>query len=143
MPSTTGIQLNSGNLVLVNSTLKMLTTGLSVSSTHAVLINVNVVGNTTGISTTGTGVNTNNFPYTGPTHVDLFFGSAVSNTTAYLMNSPGANSVSILEFLTSNTTAAYSTSLSLNGTLVNITGTGGGCSPNCQLGNFSSNTNPN
>jgi hypothetical protein len=145
--TTTGIAVTGGRLVLRNSTLKALTTGLSVASSKVNLINVGIIGNTTGISTTGTGVDALNDVFTGgTTEVFLFGGSAINNTTAYSMGDPGVdgggqNKVTILEFLTSNTSAAFSTFMAGNGTL--ITGTGPSCSMQCtQFGEFSSNTNP-
>jgi hypothetical protein len=144
--NTKGIQLNEGQLALFNSTLKNLTTGLDVSGTKADLVNTDVISNTVGITTTGTGVDTNTFPMTGPTQVRMAWGNAIGNTTAYLMNNPGTgtggNKVTILEFLTSNTSAAFSTNMTGNGTLVS--GTGASCGgTNCQnLGFYSSNTNP-
>jgi hypothetical protein len=144
--NTKGIQLNTGQLALFNSTLKNLTTGLDVSSTKADLVNTDIISNTTGITTTGTGVDINAFPMTGPTQVRIAWGNAIGNTTAYVMNNPGTgtggNKVTILQFLTSNTTAAFSTNMTGNGTLVS--GTGASCGgTNCQnLGFYSSNTNP-
>ena len=138
--NTTGIQLNSGRLTLQNSTLKQLTTGLSVNNTKANLLHVDIISNTVGISATGTGPNTSVNPVTGPTEVLLFFGSAFNNTTAYFMNNPGTSTPNILEFLTSTNSAAFSTGMAGNGTLVN--GMGSGC-PCTSLGSFSSNTNPN
>ncbi len=144
--STKGIQLNTGQLALSNSTLKNLTTGLAVSNTKADLVSTDLISNATGISTTGTGVDINVFPMTGPTQVRIAWGNAIGNTTAYVMNNPGTgtggNKITILEFLTSNTTAAYSTNMTGNATLVS--GTGASCGgTNCQnLGYYSSNTNP-
>jgi hypothetical protein len=144
--NTKGIQLNTGQLALLNSTLKNLSTGLDVAGTKADLVNTDVIANTTGISTTGTGVDTNAFPMTGPTQVRVAWGSAIGNTTAYVMNNPGTgtggNKITILEFLTSNTDAAYSTNMTGNATLVS--GTGASCGgTNCQnLGYYSSYTNP-
>lgn len=144
--NTKGIQLNTGQLALFNSTLKNLSTGLDVSSTKADLVNTDVVSNAVGIATTGTGVDINAFPMTGPTQVRIAWGNAIDNTTAYVMNDPGTgtggNKITILEFLTSNTTAAFSTNMAGNATLVS--GTGASCGgTNCQnLGFYSSNTNP-
>ena len=139
-PNTTGIALNGGYLVLRNSTLKLLTTGLRVSNTKADLLQVDVVGNSTGISATGTGANANNSSITGPTQVRLFFGSAVDNTTAYVMNDPGSGNSSILEFTLQDGAWAWSTGMAGNGTLVS--GTGSGC-PCSQLGTFFGPNNPN
>jgi hypothetical protein len=144
--NTKGIVLNTGQLALLNSTLEQLSVGLSVSNTKADLVNTNLIANTTGVSTTGTGVDTNAFPMTGPTQVRVACGNTIGNTSAYVMNNPGAgtggNKVTILEFLTSNTTAAYSTNMTGNANLVS--GTGSSCGgTNCQnLGYYSSNTNP-
>lgn len=126
--------------------MKNLTTGLAVSNTKADLVNTDVISNTTGITTTGTGVDINVSPMTGPTQVRIAWGSAIGNTTAFVMNNPGTgtggNKITILEFLTSNTDAAYSTNVAGNGTLVS--GTGASCGgTNCQnLGYYSSYTNP-
>jgi len=144
--NTKGIALNGGQLALLHSTLKQLTTGLTVSNTKADLIYTDVIDNDTGISTTGTGVDTNSASFTGPTQVRIAWGSAIGNNKAYVMHDPGTgtggNKITILEFLTSNTVAAYSTNVTGNGTL--ISGTGASCGgSNCQsLGYYSSYTNP-
>jgi hypothetical protein len=145
--NTKGIQLNSGQLALSHSALKQLSTGLSVVNTKADLVDTDVIENDTGITTTGTGVDTNVFPLTGPTQVRIAWGNAIGNTKAYVMNNPGTgsggNKITIFEFLTSNTTAAYSTNMTGNTTLVS--GTGASCGGNnCQnLGYYSSYTNLN
>jgi hypothetical protein len=145
--NTKGIALNSGQLALLHSTLKQLSTGLAVANAKADLVYTDVIDNDTGIVTTGTGVDTNgSFPWTGPTQVRIAWGSAVGNNKAYVMNDPGSgtggNKVTILEFLTSNTVAAYSTNVAGNGTMVS--GTGPSCGgTNCQsLGYYSGYTNP-
>ena len=144
---TKGIELKSGQLTLLHSTLKQLTMGLAVSNSKADLVYTDVLDNDTGIATVGTGVDTNaSFPWTGPTQVRVAWGSAIGNTKAYVMHDPGTgtggNKVTILEFLTSNTVAAYSTNVTGNGTLVS--GTGASCGgTNCQtLGYYSGYTNP-
>jgi hypothetical protein len=144
--NTKGIALNSGQLTLLHSTLKQLSTGLTVSNTKVDVVHTDVIDNETGISTTGTGVDTNGGSFTGPTQVRIAWGSAIGNTKAYVMNDPGmgtgGNKITILEFLTSNTTGAFSTNVTGNGTL--ISGTGPSCiGSNCQsLGYYSSYTNP-
>ena len=106
-----------------------------------------MIANGTGINTTGTGVDTNVFPLKGPTQVRIAWGNAIGNTNAYVMNNPGTgsagNKITIFEFLTSNTDAAYSTNMTGNTTLVS--GTGASCGGNnCQsLGYYSSYTNLN
>ena len=144
---TKGIELKSGQLTLLHSTLKQLTLGLAVSNSKADLVYTDVLDNDTGIATVGTGVDTNgSFPWTGPTQVRVAWGSAIGNAKAYVMHDPGTgtggNKVTILEFLTSNTVAAYSTNVTGNGTLVS--GTGPSCGgTNCQsLGYYSGYTNP-
>jgi len=144
--NTKGIVLNSGQLALLHSTLKQLTTGLAVSNSKADLVHTDVVDNDTGVDTTGTGVDTNSASFTGPTQVRIAWGSAIGNTKAYVMHDPGTgtggNKITILEFLISNTVAAYSTNVTGNGTL--MSGTGASCGgSNCQsLGYYSSYTNP-
>lgn len=143
---TKGIELNTGQLALLNSTLKELSIGLNVSDTKADVVYTDLIANTTGISTSGTGVDTNVFPFTGPTQVRIAWGNAIGNTNAYVMNNPGTgtggNKITIFEFLTSNTDAAFSTNMTGNTSL--ISGTGPSCSgSNCQnFGFYSSNTNP-
>jgi hypothetical protein len=145
--NTKGIVLNSGQLTLLHSTLKQLSIGLHVSNSKADVVHTDVVDNDTGIVTTGTGVDTNTgFPWTGPTQVRIAWGSAIGNTKAYVMNDPGTgtggNKFTILEFLTSNTDAAYSTNVTGNGTLVSGTGPSCGGS-NCQsLGYYSGYADP-
>jgi hypothetical protein len=144
--NTKGIELNTGQLALFNSTLKELSIGLNVSNTKADLVYTDLIANATGINTSGTGVDTNVFPFTGPTQVRIAWGNAIGNTNAYVMNNPGTgtggNKITILEFLTSNTDAAFSTNMTGNTNL--ISGTGSSCSgSNCQsLGYYSSYTNP-
>jgi hypothetical protein len=144
--NTKGIALNSGQLALLHSTLKQLTTALAVSNSKADLFHTDVVDNETGVDTTGTGTDVNGNNFTGPTQVRIAWGSAIGNTKAYVMHDPGTgtggNKITILEFLTSNTVAAYSTNMTGNGTLVS--GTGASCGgSNCQsLGYYSSYTNP-
>jgi hypothetical protein len=128
--NTTGIQLNSGNLVLQNSSLELLSTGLSVANSKADVVYTDIIGNTTGISTTGTGTDQNSNTINGPTQVRLAWGSAIDNTTAFFMSSPGTgcsgncNNITIFQFITSNTSAAYSTNMTGNTTLVSGNGTG-------------------
>jgi hypothetical protein len=144
--NTKGIALNSGQLALQHATLKQLTIGLDVTNTRADLTNTDIIDNDTGIITTGTGSDGAISAFTGPTQVRVAWGNAIGNTKAYVMNNPGTgtsgNKVTILEFLTSDTDAAFSTNMTGNGTL--ISGTGASCSgSNCQsLGYYSSYTNP-
>ena len=144
---TKGIVLNGGQLALLHSTLKQLTTGLAVANTKADIVHTDVIDNDLGIVTTGTGIDTNSAQFTeGPTQVRIAWGSAMGNNKAYVMHDPGTgtggNKVTILEFLSSNTTGAFSTNVTGNGTL--ISGTGASCGgSNCQsLGYYSSYTNP-
>jgi hypothetical protein len=95
---TTGVQLNSGLLTLVNAHLKMLGTGVLVgnnsATAHADIINADIVGNTVGIETNGAGVNTSsgNPPYTGTkTLVRLNGGSIINNATALNMINAAAD----------------------------------------------------
>jgi len=143
LSNTTGIAVNSGNLVLRNSALKFLSTGMTVTNTKASLFHVDIIGNSVGISATGTGPNPNVFPFTGTTEVLLFWGSAFDNTTAFLMNNPGTNTPNILEWLSDPASGfGYSTGIAGNGTLVN--GMGTGCPGSCtSLGTFEGATNPN
>jgi hypothetical protein len=108
---TIGVQLNSGQLTLVNAHLKMLGTGIVVGATsepaavhaqtvsiisiaHADIINADIVGNTIGIETNGAGVNTSSGspPYpTAPILVRLNGGSIIDNTTALEMINAAAD----------------------------------------------------
>jgi hypothetical protein len=56
--NTKGIELNTGQLALFNSTLKELSIGLNVSNTKADLVYTDLIANGTGINTSGTGVDT-------------------------------------------------------------------------------------
>ena len=73
-------------------------------------------------------------------------GNAIGNAKAYVMNDPrtagGSNKITILQFLTSNTDAAFSINMTGNASLVS--GTGPSCGGNnCQNFSFySSFTNP-
>jgi|HubBroStandDraft_6_1064221.scaffolds.fasta_scaffold56031_3 hypothetical protein len=136
--NTTGIQVNSGRLVLQNSTLKLLTTGLSVSNTIADVTDTDIIGNTTGIATTGTGTDNNcSFPFVfGTTSVLFSGGNVTDNGTAYVMHSPGvgvgasctANRITIFVNSPNN---LYTVNQTGNTTLVTGDGTGCTTSGNC------------
>jgi hypothetical protein len=130
--STTGIALNTGLLVLDNSTVKGLTTGLTVTSTHADVINSNFVGNTTGIATTGVGVpfssigggiTSGYFPQNScpcATLVRIQGGSSIDNTTAFTEINPTAAlstpSATIWVFGTSHNATGFTNLLTTSGT---------------------------
>jgi hypothetical protein len=78
--NTKGIELKSGQLALLHSTLKQLSTGLDVANSKADLVYTDVIDNDTGVSTTGTGVDTNGASFTGPTQVRASPGAAPSAT---------------------------------------------------------------
>jgi hypothetical protein len=91
--NTTGIQVNSGKLILQSSSLRLLTTGLSVSNTIADVADTNFLNNTTGIATTGTGTDTNCVGTVvfsnATTRVRVSGGNSTDNGTAYFMHDPG------------------------------------------------------
>lgn len=149
--NTKGIELTAGQLTLLNSTLKQLSVAMNVSNTKADVVNTDFIGNVIGINTTGTGTDTQAEPIVyGPTEVRIAWGNAIDNTTAYFMTNPGlgcgglCNKVTILEFLTSNTSAAFSTNMTGNATLV--TGSGSSCTANAgsctSLGTYLQTQNP-
>ena len=134
--NTTGVDFNSGKLVLDNCTLKQLTTGLDVANSKVDVVDSEIIGNTTGVSTTGTGVDTQAFPNVGPTQVRFWGGAVLDNTTAYVMNDPGLrpnpatdNKITIFMHTMGN---SITTQQAGNTTL--ISGTGGSCSDpnNCK-----------
>jgi len=143
---STGVQLNSGLLVMRNCSLSTMATGLAVSSSIADLIDTDILNNTTGVSATGTGVNTNANPLQGPTQVRISRGSVIDNATAFQMNNPGFNSgnsgqanISIFVQLSGNSSVNIETDIVGNATLV--TGTGASCAnSNCtSFGSYETN----
>jgi hypothetical protein len=98
--STTGIKLNTGKLILQNSSLHGLTDGLIADSTgngnsviRAFLTNTDIIGNTRGVTTNGSGANlqVGNAPHTGNVEVLLNGGNVLTNGTAFRMNNPGSS----------------------------------------------------
>jgi hypothetical protein len=133
--NTRGIELNTGQLTLVNSVLKNLSVGLNVSSTKADVINSDFIGNTTGIQTDGAGVPYNSNvgvylvnkpPYT--TLVRIAWGSNVNNTTAFNENNPtstgGQPSATIWILALSNVSSAMTNNVAGYTTLMSTSGTG-------------------
>jgi hypothetical protein len=132
VPGTVGVQLNSGQLTLLDAHLKMLGTAVLVgnnsATAHADIIDGDIIGNTIGIESNGAGVNTccSNPPYVGTkTLVRLNGGSMINNTTALQMTNaatdtngncentfwgftmngfPNVNLAGFTNFLTSNVT---------------------------------------
>ena len=139
--STTGITVNGGHLVLMNSALTLLTTGIQINGVKVDIINSNIIANTTGIATNGTGGDPFGlagitWSYAGATtEARLFGGNVVGNTTAYFMSNPGASTqanTSDITILIYQTGTAVLTNTVGNGTL--ISGNGTGC-PSGSTGN--------
>jgi hypothetical protein len=88
--NTSGILLNSGRLLVQNSTLRGLTNGLKVvANTKSDVLHTDIIANIIGISTAGDGGEIGDVPPTGPTQVRIFGGSVVDNATAFFMANPG------------------------------------------------------
>lgn len=139
--NTTGLQHAAGNLVVRDSVFKQCTTGI-LNTAKMNLIDSEVSGNTTGISSSGTGAETNPPTSTATAAVWLAGGNITNNGTAFFQTNPGVNFANIFEWITSNTSAAYSTNITNNGTFLSGTGTGCPTSACSGLGLWSSNTNP-
>jgi hypothetical protein len=144
--NSVGILVNSGHLILENSTLKLLTAGLDVVSSKADVMNTTIIGNADGIETQGTGVDTQgnqNSGLPGPTEVRVYGGSVVDNTVGFFMVNPGFSTASpsnndITIFL--HDPSGYTTFVGGNTTLVQGGGTGctgGNCA---QIGSFNNNS---
>jgi len=128
LSNTIGIQVNSGRLFLLRSTLKNLTTGLSVGTANADAINDNFVGNTTAMTANGTGNSSSSNPTTtSPTAIRLDGGNVLGNGTAFNMVNPGSSNVSIWLRINSNTSAAITTNIAGNATVTGGSGTGCPC----------------
>jgi hypothetical protein len=121
--------LNSGKLVLQDSTIRNLTTGLSVNNSPASVNYTQIINNVTGIATTGTGVNTGSFPQHGPTWVLLNWGSVSFNTTGFLVQSPGQVSGQANFTILAQTLGSPITTLIADNTTF-MTGTGAECASN-------------
>ncbi|HEV8013968.1 MAG TPA: hypothetical protein VGP48_00470 [Stellaceae bacterium] len=139
--NTGGIALNSGHLILENSTVKLLTIGLNISNSKADIIDSNIIANTIGIQTTGTGADVGNGSVPsagGPTEARLKGGTVVGNTTAFLMQNPGtttaggtANNITILFWQNGGTSTSMTTYVAGNGTETSGNGTGCTVVNNC------------
>jgi hypothetical protein len=122
----TGIVLNSGQLILQNSVLRLLATGLNVTNTHADVINTTFIGNSIAIETNGAGVAFNSgigiyVPGPATTVVRINGGNFVDNTTVFNENNPTATSGSATATIWEYTPVPFSTGYT---TLMTITGTG-------------------
>jgi hypothetical protein len=138
--STTGILHTSGALVVQNVNLTLLTTGASIINARSSFTNTSFIGNGTGLRVSGTGNNTSDNPVTAAVAIArINGGDFLNNTTALLSVDPGTNKYNIYQWITSNTTAAFSTHFAGNGTF--FTGTGVGC-PCYGINYYSSSTNP-
>lgn len=91
--NTTGVQHNSGKLVLDGCSFTGLTTGIAVQNAKADVIECDITGNTVGISTTGTGKDTqcpDSSQIPPPTtSVRVERGNLNNNGTGFIMNAPG------------------------------------------------------
>ena len=124
----TGILLNSGQLILQNSVLRLLTTGLNVMSTHADVINTAFIGNGTAIETNGAGVAYNSsaglyIPGPATTVVRINGSNFVDNTTVFNENNPTSTPPNPTATIWYYQVAPFMTGYT---TLMTITGTGSG-----------------
>jgi len=96
--STTGIKLNTGRLILQNSSLRGLTDGLLADSTNnsasvirAYLADTDIIGNTRGVRADGTGTDLfgGSPPHGGNVEVLLWRGNVLGNGTAFRTDHPG------------------------------------------------------
>jgi len=125
---TTGIALNSGHLILRNSTLTHLTNGLTITGTKADIIDTEIVSNTTGITTSGTGQDQfQSWGFGVTTEARLYRSTVMANGTAFDMVNPGA---SIQTGFSDVTILLYNGGTQDNGLIGNaalFTGSGTGC----------------
>lgn len=136
--NTTGIALNSGQLIVQDSSLQNLTIGLSVTNSRADLIDTDIHMNATGVSTEGEGVDQSGpQPFTGTTQVRISGGSIVNNETAFFMNNPGTNAsnsqnrITVIYDSVANTPFTYQAG---NNTVVFGSGTGCDAVSECEAG---------
>ncbi len=137
--NTVGIKLNTGKLILQDSTLTSLSDGLLADSTNngnsiirAYLTNVDITANTRGITTNGAGVDTSgtNPPRSGNVEVLVWGGNVLGNGTAFRLLAAGKNG---------NQNRLYTIFLGQSGTsqTVNVQGNttvASGTNPGCENG---------
>ena len=94
--NTVGVKLNTGKLVLQDSSFHTLTDGLLVDSANngnsivrAYLTNNQFVGNTHGVTTNGNGIDFSIANPTGNIEVLISGGNFLANTTVFQTNNPG------------------------------------------------------
>jgi hypothetical protein len=145
--NTTGISVNTGNLVLENSNVKLLTTGV-VGATHEDISNTNFIGNTTAMQSTATGVNVANGVITTLGATNIFRingGNLTGNATVFNETNPGQNTESAPNcfsppcpvitnatfFVFGAATPGFSTNITGYTNLITYSGTGvgGGATP--------------
>jgi hypothetical protein len=125
--NTTGISLNTGNLIIYNSVVKQVTTGLVVTSTHADVVNTDFIGNATAVQTNGIGAFIIGSSLVGGTTlVRINAGNMNGNTIVFTENNPsssgGTSSATVFIFQPGTN---FSTNITGYATLMTITGTGG------------------
>jgi hypothetical protein len=140
--NTKGIVLNSGRLMVQDSTFRGLTTALSVNSSKADVTNSDFLANGVAIATTGQGIDTNANPQTGATSVRISNGNVLNNGTAYQMNNPGvsANCASCNRYSISARTTGSGITVNQAGNTNLALGSGASCDPTVSQGCLSINS---
>jgi hypothetical protein len=134
--NTIGIQLNTGRLVVQNSSIRSLTTGLSVNSAKADVTDTDFIGNGVAIATTGQGIDTNVSPLEGATSVRISNGNVLNNGTAYQMNNPGVGATcpTCNRFSISARNSSAGITVNQGGNTNIALGTGASCAPTVPSG---------
>jgi len=131
--STTGVQLNTGNLLIENCSFSELTTGVF-SFRKADIVDSNFHGNTTAVRADGEGADTQSGIYLATqTSVRISNGNYIGNGTAFVIANPGlrtcpscgGSKANLFVRLLGNSSADYSVNIAGNTNAV--TGTGVGC----------------
>ena len=145
---TTGIQINSGRVIIENTTFSNLTTGINNINSKTSVIECELYANTTAIRSDGQGLDPQNSQADGgTTQLRIFKGNIVNNGTAFAMVNPGTrpcmgcdNRVNILIF---NNQGGVQTNIIGNATYLSGSGTGCGMSLCQQLGSYQSQVSNN
>ncbi|MGH9941542.1 MAG: hypothetical protein ACRD9R_04175 [Pyrinomonadaceae bacterium] len=149
--NTVGVQHNSGNLIIQNSTFTQLTTGVSATGAKLDLIDSNLLSNTVAVRADGEGADTQSFPLVAATTmIRISGGNIANNGTAFVMANPGQrpnpatdNKINIFVRLLGNSAADWSVNLTGNAAVTSGSGTGCSDPYTCQsIGVYGSTTNP-
>jgi hypothetical protein len=132
--NTTGVQDNSGKLVIDNCKFAQLTTGLNVVNAKVDVFFSDFLGNGTGISCDGAGTEAFNSMTVSSAQVRLNGGNVTGNTTGIIQKNPGSGKNNVFSFTSGN-----SGSTNVVGNVTDRACTGGGCSASVTTFSLSSN----